>query len=33
MVLTVAISFIGGGNPKYPEKTSDLAKFPDKFIT
>jgi len=33
MLLTVVVSFIGGGNPEYPEKTSDLAKFTDKFIT
>jgi hypothetical protein len=33
MVLTVAVNFIDGGNPEYPRKTSDLAKFTDKFIT
>ena len=30
MVLTVAVSFIGGGNPEYPEKTTDLRQVTDK---
>jgi hypothetical protein len=29
----VAASFIGGGNRKYPEKTTDLPQVTDKLIT
>jgi len=27
----VAVSFIGGGNQKYPEKTTDLLQVTDKL--
>jgi cytochrome b561 len=27
----VAVSFIGGGNPEYPEKTTDLSQVADKL--
>ena len=26
-----AVSFIGGGNPEYPEKTIDLSQVTDKL--
>jgi hypothetical protein len=28
---SVAVSFIGGGSPKYPEKTTDLPQVTDKL--
>ena len=27
----MAVSFIGGGNPEYPEKTTDLSQVADKL--
>jgi hypothetical protein len=27
----VAVSFIGGGNPEYPEKTTDLPQVTEKL--
>jgi len=27
----MAVSFIGGGNPEYPEKTTDLSQVTDKL--
>jgi cytochrome b561 len=27
----VVVSFIGGGNPEYPEKTNDLSQVIDKL--
>jgi hypothetical protein len=29
----VAVSFIGGGNRKYPEKTTDLPQVTDKTLS
>jgi hypothetical protein len=29
----VAVSFIGGGNPEYQEKTTDLPQVTDKLLS